>query len=215
MSRAENAIPQKTIDVRELPSTLFDYHEPIWWGNLLGLIIETMVFGVLVAVYFTVRMNLSPFPPPQVDRFPVNYNPVPDLTIPTINLAVLLLSLIPGIWLDLSARREDEGKVKILLILTLLFNLAAIILRFYEFDSLYFKWDDNAYGSITWTILGMHLIHLIVLFCEDIYLLAWTYVKGLDEKHALDLTVTATYWYWIVGTWVLLYALVYLGPRFL
>lgn len=215
MTTAENTLPEKTIDVRELPSTLFDYHEPIWWGNALGLIIETAVFGVLVAVYFTVWMNLSPFPPPKVERFPVIYNPLPDLTIPTINLIILLLSLIPGIWLDLSARRKDEGMVKILLPVTLIFNIAIIILRCYEFDALHFKWDDNAYGSITWTILGMHLIHLIILCAEDIYLAVWTFAKGLDDNHALDLTVTATYWYWIVGVWVFLYALVYLGPRFL
>ncbi len=215
MTSAKNLVGRKIIDVSKLPSTLFDYHAPIWWGNLWGLVIETTVFGILVAVYFSVRMNLSPFPPPQVDRFPVNYNPVPDLLIPTISLIVLLASLIPGIWLDLSARRKNEGAVKILGIITLAFNVAAIVLRFYEFDSLHFRWDDNAYGSITWTILGVHLLHLIVLCAEDIYSLAWVFAKGLDDQHALDLTVTATYWYWIVGTWVFLYALVYLGPRVL
>lgn len=211
----ENAVPQKAFDVSHLPSTMLDTSEPIWWGNVWGLVIETSVFGCLLAAYFTIRMTLSPFPPPQVDRFPVNYNPVPDLTIPTINLVVLLVSLIPGIWLDLSARRKDEKMVKILLPITLVFNVAAIILRFYEFDSLYFKWDDNAYGSITWTILGTHLLHLFVLMCEDVFLMIWTFAKGLDDKHALDLTVTASYWYWIVGIWLLLYVIVYLTPRIL
>jgi cytochrome c oxidase subunit 3 len=211
----ENAVSQKTIDVRDLPSTMFDYREPLWWGNTLLLFIETTMFGILVAVYFSVRMNLSPFPPPKVDTFPVIYNPVPDLLIPTINLAVLLLSLIPCIRVDLSARRRNEGAVKIGLIITLAFNIAAFVLRFYEFNSLHFRWDDNAYGSVTWTILGVHMLHILALGCEDIYLLAWTFAKGLDDKHALDLTVTAVYWYWIVGVWVLLYALVYLSPRFL
>lgn len=205
----------KAIDVSHLPDTTFDYKAPIWWGNTVLLLIETTVFGCLIAVYFSVWTMLSPFPPPKVDTFPVIYNPVPDLTIPTINLVVLLASLIPGIWLDLSARKRDEKAVKILLPITLIFNLAAIILRFYEFDSLHFKWNDNAYGSITWTILGMHLIHLFVLMCEDVFLAIWTFLKGVDEKHALDISVMAVYWYWIVGVWVLLYALVYLGPRFL
>jgi len=211
----EELIGRKTIDASKLPSTLFDYNEPIWWGNALLLMIETTMFGILVAVYFSVWMNLSPFPPPLVDRFPVIYNPVPDLTVPTINLIVLLVSLIPGILLDLSARKKDEAKVKIFLIITLLFNIAAIVLRFYEFDSLYFKWDDNAYGSITWMILGTHLLHLFVMCAEDVFLLSWTIAEGLDEKHALDITVTAVYWYWIVGIWVFLYGLVYLAPRFL
>ena len=62
-------------------------------------------------------------------------------------------------------------------------------------------------------ILGMHMLHLFVMACEDGYLMIWTYLEGLDDKHALDLTVTAVYWYWIVGIWVPLYFLVYIVPR--
>ena len=54
-------------------------------------------------------------------------------------------------------------RVKIGIAITLAFNFAAIVIRYYEFDSLHFKWNDNAYGSITWMILGMHLLHMIAL----------------------------------------------------
>jgi heme/copper-type cytochrome/quinol oxidase subunit 3 len=211
----ENQWSVKTLDVSDLPETTFDYRAPIWWGNTLGLVIETVAFACLIAVYTTVWMNMSPFPPPLANRLPFTNDPLPDLTLPTINLLILLLSLIPGIWLDLSARKKNEKAIKILLLVTLSLNLAAMIIRFYEYDSLYFKWDDNAYGSITWTILGMHHLHLFILFCEDLFLMIWTYLKGIDDKHALDLTVMAVYWYWVVGIWVLFYALVYLAPRFL
>ncbi len=209
----EATVPRRTLDVSHLPSTEFDHHAPLWWGNLIGLLIETAMFGILVAIYVTVAMNITPFPPPRVDRPPVLYDPVPDLTLPVIGLVVLLASLAPGIWLDISARRRNMRSVKIAVTLTLAFNITAALIRYYEFDSLHFKWNDNAYGSITWMILGMHLLHIIVLGCEDIYLMLWTFVKGLDDKHALDLTVTAVYWYWIVWMWVLLFPLVYLVPR--
>ena len=179
------------------------------------LFIETTMFGILIAMYFTIAMNSNPFPPPRVDRFPVLYNPVPDLFLPVIGLIVLLLSLAPAIWLDIAARRRDAGSSKFAILLTLAFNIAAIAIRYYEFDSLHFKWNDNAYGSITWIILGVHLFHLIVMLCEDTYLTIWTYTKGLDDKHALDLSVMAVYWYWIVGIWIPLYLLVYWGPRVL
>jgi cytochrome c oxidase subunit I+III len=213
MITPENIAAHRTIDVSDLQSTVFDYRAPLWWGNTLLLFIETAMFGILVTIYFSVMMNTSPFPPPRVDRLPVMYDPVPDLTLPVINLVVLLASLIPGIWLDISARKRNARAVKIALILTLSFNIASIVIRYFEFDSLHFKWNDNAYGSITWMILGMHLLHIIALGCEDIYLLIWTFVKGMDDKHAVDLTVTAVYWYWIVGIWVLLFPLVYLVPR--
>ena len=204
---------QMVLDVRDLPAIGFDHRAPLWWGNTLLLFIETTMFGILIAMYFSIAMNTNPFPPPRVDRFPVLYNPVPDLFLPVIGLIVLLLSLIPGIWLDIAARRRDAGSAKIAILFTLGFNIAAIIIRYYEFDSLHFKWNDNAYGSITWIILGIHMFHLIVMLCEDTYLTIWTYTKELDDKHALDLTVLAVYWYWIVGIWIVLFTIVYLVPR--
>ena len=205
---------QRALDVRHLPAIGFDHKSPLWWGNTLLLFIETAMFGILIAIYFTVAMNIHPFPPPRVDRLPVIYDPVPDLTLPVTGLVVLLLSLVPGILLDRSARKRKAGAVKVLVLITLAFNLVAIIIRYYEFDSLHFKWNDNAYGSITWMILGMHLLHLIVMICEDTYLAIWTLKKGLDDKHALDLTVMAVYWYWIVAVWVVLFPILYIFPRF-
>lgn len=213
MTKQEEILQRPIVDVSELPSTLLDHKALLWWGNALLLAIETAMFGILAAIHFTVLMNTSPFPPPRVDRLPVIYNPVPDLTLPVIGLVVLLVSLGPCIWLDLGARKRNAKSVKLALPITLTLNVVAIIVRYYEFDALHFKWNDNAYGSITWMILGMHLLHLIALFCEDIYLLIWTYLKGLDDKHVLDLTVMAVYWYWIVGMWLLLFPLVYLVPR--
>ena len=201
------------LDVRDLPAIGFDHRAPLWWGNTLLLFIETTMFGILIAMYFSIAMNTNPFPPPRVDRFPVLYNPVPNLFLPVIGLIVLLVSLIPGIWLDMAARRRDVGAVKIAILLTLTFNVIALVIRYYEFDSLHFKWNDNAYGSITWIILGIHMFHLIVMLCEDLYLTIWTYTKGMDDKHALDLTVLAVYWYWIVGIWLVLFTIVYLVPR--
>jgi cytochrome c oxidase subunit III len=206
---------QRVLDVSQLPATEFDERSPLWWGNTIGLFIETAMFGILIAIYITVAMNTSPFPPVRADRLPVLRDSSPDLFLPVIGLIVLLASLAPGIWLDISARRRNVGAIKIGLIVTLSFNIAAFIIRYYEFDSLHFKWNENAYGSITWMLLGMHMLHIIVLGIEDIYLLTWTFTKGVDEKHALDLTVTAVYWYWIVGIWVLLFPLIYLTPRFI
>jgi cytochrome c oxidase subunit III len=209
----EQTLQPRSLDVSHLPATEFDERSPLWWGNTIGLFIETAMFGILVAIYVTVAMNTDPFPPVRSDRFPVLRDSSPDLFLPVIGLIVLLLSLIPGIWLDISARRRNVGWIKIGLAITLIFNIAALIIRYYEFDSLHFKWNDNAYGSITWMVLGMHMLHIIVLGVEDIYLLLWTFLKGVDEKHALDLTVTAVYWYWIVGMWVLMFPLIYLTPR--
>jgi len=90
-----------------------------------------------------------------------------------------------------------------------------LVLRAFEFPALRFRWDDNAYGSIVWTIVGTHLLHLLVMTLEVAVILHYIHRKGMDDKHARDVRVTAWYWYWVALVWVPLYALVFLGPRVL
>ena len=212
--KGSRTVTNPSLDVSTLPTTLLDTHSALWWGNTLLLAIETTMFGILIAIYFSVMMNTEPFPPPRVERMPVLYESYPDLTLPLIGLAVILASLIPAIMLDKASREKNVGMIKLLLPITLAFVVAATVIRYFEYDSLLFKWEDNAYGSITWMILGMHMLHLITLACENIILLAWTYIKGVDDKHILDITVLGVYWYWVVGIWIVLFSIVYLVPRF-
>jgi heme/copper-type cytochrome/quinol oxidase subunit 3 len=202
-----------TIDVSALPKHGFDSKTQLWWGNLWLLCIETTMFGLVVAAYFYFRQNFITWPPPHSDSPPYLFEPVPRLTLPTINLIVIILSVLPMAWADAAARRLDRRAVKLALSFVMLFGTATVVLRFYEFRSLVWSWDSNAYGSISWTILALHLVHLIVGTLEDVFLATWVFRRPLDENHALDVTVTAVYWYWVVGTWLLLYPIVYISPR--
>jgi heme/copper-type cytochrome/quinol oxidase subunit 3 len=204
-----------TLDVSGLPKHAFDTKTQLWWGNLFLLFIETTMFGLVVAAYFYFRQNFITWPPPHADSPPYLFEPVPSLMLPTINLVVIILSVLPMAWADAAARRLDRRAVKMALSLVMLFGTAATVLRFYEFRSLIWSWDSNAYGSISWAVLALHLVHLIVGTLEDVFLATWVWLRPLDENHALDITVTAVYWYWVVGTWLLLYPVVYLSPRFM
>lgn len=203
-----------TIDISHLPPDTLDHRSPIWWGNFLLLMIETTMFAILVGVYLYLRLiGFQQWPPPLVDVHPPNYHPVPELKIATINLVLLLVSLAPMIVVDRACSKRQLNVVRIGLVVCILFGLAAIWLRFHEFHALLFRWDTNAYGSVTWTILGMHLLHLITGTVENGLMTAWIFRHGMDDKHARDIRVGAVYWYWIVGIWVLLYGLVFWGPR--
>jgi cytochrome c oxidase subunit III len=206
--------PRPSIDVSHLPHSAMDHRSPIWWGNLLLLMIETTMFGILIAAYFYIRLiDFQQWPPPLVDVHPPMYHPVPELKIATINLALLLLSVVPTLVVDRACLKRQLGITRIGLVVCILFGLVCIALRFPEFKALHFRWDSNAYGSVTWTILGMHLLHLITGTCETGLMTAWIFKHGMDDKHARDIRVGCGYWYWIVGIWVLLYALVFWGPR--
>jgi cytochrome c oxidase subunit 3 len=201
------------IDVSYLPSSALDAHAPLWWGNLLMLVIETVAFAILIASYFYLRMNFDAWPPPRINREPILYNTRPDLAIASVNALLLLLSCLPAYWIDRAARRKRQVLVQIGLIICIGFGIAAIALRFSEFSAIHFRWDDNAYASTVWTILGMHLLHLMIGTAEFLFLATFAFRCPLDDSHTLDVSVTVVYWYWVVGIWSLLYGIVYFGPR--
>lgn len=201
------------INVARLPASAIDHRSPIWWGNLLLLFIETTMFVLMVGAYFYVRQNYNVWPPPQVNSPFALLRPVPTLSLPLISLVILTVSAAPMIWADRAALRGNEGAVKTAMTLAVIFGGVLIAVRFREFRYLNCRWDDHAYSGIIWTITGMHLLHLIVGTAENLLLTAWLYLKGMDDKHARDVRVGAVYWYWIVGIWWILFAVIFFSPR--
>jgi heme/copper-type cytochrome/quinol oxidase subunit 3 len=200
------------IDVSELPHHGFDTLDTIWWGNNLLLAIETSMFVLLIATYFYLRQNFELWPPP-LAQLTGPLNPLPDLGFGSANAILLLVSCAPMIWVDVSARRGSQSGTQRGLLICLLIGFAAIVLRCFEFRAVKFRWDSNAYGSIVWFILGMHLLHLLTLTCETLLLTGWSFMREFDMKHRVDITALAVYWYWVAGIWMVLYAVVYFAPR--
>jgi cytochrome c oxidase subunit III len=213
MDTAHPNSTREILDVAPLPDAALDHRSPIWWGNVLLLVIETTMFALLAASYFYVRQNYETWPPPQVNGPFALLRPVPTLSLPLVNLLILTVSLVPLIVADRAALRMNAGRVKAALVVSLAFSAVLIAIRFREFRYLNCRWDDHAYASIIWTTTGMHLLHLIVGSIENLFMTMWIFAHGMDEKHSRDVRVAAIYWYWIVGIWWILFAMIFWSPR--
>jgi cytochrome c oxidase subunit III len=200
------------IDISELPHHEFDTYDPVWWGNNLLLAIETSMFGILIATYFYLRQNFPLWPPP-VAQLTATLRPLPELTYGTANTILLLAACLPMITTDLAARKGNKALSQVGLIICIVCGFAAIVLRSFEFSAVYFRWDSNAYGSVVWFMLGMHMLHLCVLTTEAVLLAIWIFTREYDMKHRVDIVTLAIYWYWVAGIWLLLYAIIYFTPR--
>src|SRR3954469_619249 len=99
---------RSTIDVSDLPPSALDHRSPIWIGNALLLAIETTMFAILVATYFYLRQNFENWPPPQVNFYPPNLHPAPDLFWGTLNLVVILGATFAMALADRAALRFDK-----------------------------------------------------------------------------------------------------------
>lgn len=208
---------RRILDVSALPNDSIDSCEPVWWGNALLMCIETTTIILLLVTYFYLRKNFTIWPPPNPNTVPPLYRPVPDLLIPSIEAAIAVLSCLPMYWTDMAARRDDAPAVKRGLWLMIAVCVVMIVLRFMEMRSshLKFKWDDNAYASTIWTILGLHLTYLLGAVAEFFIMVLWIHKHSLDPKHGLDVTLAGGYWYWTAITWVACFATVYIGARVL
>lgn len=194
----------RTLDVSQLPSFGFGQRSLMWWGTMGIVAIEGTVFALAIMTYFYIR-TLS-------GEWPMG-SPAPSLLWGTINLAVVLLSAIPNHWTKGAAERYDLGRTRAGLLLCLVFELAAIALRFLEFAALNVAWDTNAYGSIVWTLLGLHTLHLVTDFVDSAVLYALVLREPVEGKSYVDVTENAVYWDFVVLAWIPIYVVIYWGAR--
>jgi cytochrome c oxidase subunit 3 len=195
---------QPVIDVSSLPSVGFGHRSIVWWGTVSMMAIEGTMFALVIATYLFLKGRAPHWPPA---HFP------PALFWGTLNTIVLLASAIPNQLVKSAAEKFELRTVQFWMVVCLVFALAFNIIRIFEFRSLNVWWDSNAYGSVTWALLGFHTVHILTDFFDSTVLTVLMFTGPLKESHFVDVSENALYWYFVVFTWLPIYALIYFGPR--
>ena len=194
------------IDARTLPSFAFGSRNTMWWGTLGVAAIEGTAFALAIMVYVYVRTRVDTWPPSAA---------APDLFWGTLNTVILLVSCIPNHLAKKAGERLDLRGVRIWMVVCVLFALAFIVIRAFEFTALNVRWNTNAYGSAVWFLLGLHTTHLVTDFYDTVVLTVLFYTGPLEEKRYVDVSENAFYWYFVVLAWLPIYFVIYWGPRVL
>ena len=195
----------RSLDVSALPSYKFSHASLMWWG-LMGLIaIEGTAFALSAAMYFYLWS--------QAPQWPLKSLP-PDLRWGTLNVVILLASVWPNHWTKRVAEEGNEAKMKLGLVLCALFGIALIVVRALEFTTLNCRWDSDAYGSIVWLLIGLHTTHVVTDVYDTIVLAALFFFSApVEGRRHVDVAENSMYWYFVVWSWLPIYALIYLMPR--
>jgi heme/copper-type cytochrome/quinol oxidase subunit 3 len=125
----------------------------------------------------------------------------------------MLLSVWPNWKLKTYARQERLAEVRLGLVILSIIGLALFGLRAFEFTTLYVRWDQNAYGSILWIILGLHTAHLLTDLIDTLVLTVLMFTRHGHGKRFSDVEDNAVYWDFVVISWLPLFALLYGFPR--
>jgi len=204
--RPERAYRERAalLEVSALPSYHFGARSLMWWGTAGLMLIESTVFGLAVVMYLYLHSLAETWP---IDAAP------PDLLWGTLNTLILLASLWPNQLAKRAAEQRHRRQARIWMLACLVAALAFLAVRAMEFTALNVSWSANAYGSVVWLLLGLHTTHLVTDTADTVVLAVLLYTGPFEGKRFVDVAENAAYWYFVVASWLPIYAVVYLAPR--
>jgi heme/copper-type cytochrome/quinol oxidase subunit 3 len=176
-----------------------------WWGTLGFIVIEATGFALAIAAYLYLQSHAAEWPLSA---------PPPDLLPGTLVTVILLASLLPNYLAQRWARKHEVAKVRLALVVMSAFGLLPLLVRPFEFPALNISWDSNAYGSVVWTLLGLHTAHLLTDFVDTVVVTVLVFTRhGHNPRRLADVADNAFYWYFVVFSWLPVYFVIYWLPR--
>lgn len=167
-----------------------------WWGMAMLVATEATLFGTLIATYFYLRFQVVQWPPRGIEA--------PSVPLPLSLTGVLLATSVPVFLAVRAARNALPGRAAALLALagSVQCGYLAIQIVLYLDDLHKFSPKDTAYGSIYFTLLLTHHVHVLI----EILLGAWMAVRlsqGATAYRLTGLRAVALYSYFVNAVAVL------------
>jgi cytochrome c oxidase subunit 3 len=193
-------------DVGGLPHEVFGPQNITWWGAMGGEVIEGFVLVIGIFAYYYLAHHSPNWPP--------LHTPLPSLGPSFANFGVMALSVAAAWWAAHSARRRDRNATAWALASHSVLAIAILVIRYFECKALHVRWDTDAYGSITWALLFSHGYIALFDVLDTVGLLVLFLRLEPEEKHYVDVDDNSFFWYFVIASWIPVFATVFLGPRF-
>jgi cytochrome c oxidase subunit 3 len=195
---------RRVLDLADLPMHGLGSASPTWWGTLGFMLLEGTGFTLVLGIYLYLASLARNWPPA----------PPPDLLPGTAVTAVLVASVVPNLLISRWAEQQDLAKVRAAVIVMSICGIIPLVIRIFEFPAMHVSWDTNAYGSVVWTLLGLHTTHVITDLADTLVLAALMFTEhGRNPRRFGDVQDNALYWNFVVLTWLPIYVCIYFVPR--
>ncbi len=180
---------------------------PVIESEVLAVIIfvgtEVMLFAGFISAYQIVgaRAAVGEWPPPWDPALPVRETAVATLALTLSGLAMFLAGRF---------ERTDAAKTLRAMVTALVLAAGFVAYQVYEAVRMVGQGltiHSSAHGSFVYMIVGIHAIHCVAA----LGVLAWAIRRkaaGTMSPHLLQ--AVQVFWYFVVGLWPILYAMVYL-----
>ena len=174
-------------------------------GILLFILSEIMLFASFFAAYFFIRIVTGPetWPPPGVEL---------PVLIAGINTVVLISSSFTVHYALEAIRKDNHEGLKLGLVLTWLLGATFLFIQINEYIHIGFTPRDGAFGSIFFSLTGLHGAHVFV----GLLLLTFATIRafrghfGPAQKDHLGVEVPGIYWHFVDIMWIIVFASIYI-----
>jgi cytochrome c oxidase subunit III len=162
-----------------------------WWGMLMLIATEAVLFGSMIASYFYLRFKTPQWPPPGV--------PEPKVLYPVLLTVVLVLSSVPAAAASRSGRRGRPGRAAWGLAATLALaciyaaGTSILVVRAWHHVGA----QHDAYDSLFFTLQGAHVGHVVAGVLINLFLLAKISRGRLTQYRINGIWAMSLYWHFV------------------
>lgn len=132
-------------------------------------------------------------------------------SLPTIfafTTGIIALSSVTMRWALISAKKDNQKKLKVAMYLTLALGITFIIgqwLGWQQLVSQGIHFVGNPAESFVYVISGLHLFHMLGGITFLIAVLIKTFQLKISSKNYLIVNLCATFWHFLGAMWIYLY----------
>lgn len=198
---------QASLATRPLSREIPDNRSPGWWGMVLLIASEATLFAAFLGSYFYLLSGSSEWPPDGIEP--------PKLPLPIVATVLLLGSSLPMLIADSRIRRGDLRSMQLALAASFIMAAVFVGIQIYEYRQETFHIKTNSYGSLFYSITGLHGIHVLTALAMNAYLQLRAWRGHVSERKRLAVTVIGMYWHFVDVVWIFIFVSLYLSPRWL
>jgi cytochrome c oxidase subunit 3 len=175
-----------------------------WYGLVFLVATEAALFVYLLFSYFFLASQApGPWPP----------SGAPPILSAAVNTAILLASSVTAWWGQQGIEKGSSGRLVLGLSLSLILGAVFAGVQVHDWMHKTFSPATDAYGSLFFTVTGVHIAHvavgLLILAC----LILWAAMGRFSAQRHLHVTVGVLYWHFVDVVWLVVFATFFLTPR--
>jgi len=171
-------------------------------GMWIFLASEVMFFSALIAAFLMFRV-----------RGPADANHVLNIPLTAFNTFVLLTSSMTVVLALAAAQRNDQAKLRLWLLVSLLFGGTFLSVQMIEYFKLFQEGltiNSNIFGTIFFTLTGFHGTHVFIGLLWLVGIIVQAFRGRFSATYNMSLEIFGLYWHFVDIVWIILFVIVYL-----